>query len=99
MVASKARVFMKQYIKDKPTKWRFKFWVLADSKNGYTCDFNLYTGRRENPTDNGLGYDVVMNLMQRFLDQGYCLYVDNFYSSPVLFGDLLRQDVLACGTI
>ena len=90
---------MKQYIKDKPTKWGFKFWVLADSKNGYTCDFNLYAGRRENPTDNGLGYDVVMNLMQRFLDQGYCLYIDNFYSSPVLFGDLLRRDVLACGTI
>ena len=38
MVASKARVFKKQYIKDKPTKWGFKFWVLADSKNGYTCD-------------------------------------------------------------
>ena len=42
MVASMARVFMKQYIEDKPPKSGFRLWVLADSKNGYTCDFNLY---------------------------------------------------------
>ena len=44
MVKSKARSGIRQYIKDKPTKWGFKLWVLADSQSGYTVDFNVYTG-------------------------------------------------------
>ena len=28
----------RQHIKDKPTKWGMKWWVLADSCNGYTYD-------------------------------------------------------------
>ena len=35
MVASKARVGIKQYIKDKPTRWGFKLFVICDSKTGY----------------------------------------------------------------
>ena len=30
MVKSKARFFFKQYIRNKPTKWGFKLWVIAD---------------------------------------------------------------------
>ena len=36
MVKSKHRSGIRQYIKDKPTKWGIKLWVLADSANGYT---------------------------------------------------------------
>ncbi|KAJ8364597.1 hypothetical protein SKAU_G00134280 [Synaphobranchus kaupii] len=42
MVPSKTRNGMKQYMKAKHTKWGFKLFVLADPKNGYTCDFNIY---------------------------------------------------------
>lgn len=44
MVATKAQIKMKQYMKDKPTKWGLKFFVLADV-NGYTVDYKLYTGK------------------------------------------------------
>ena len=44
MVKSKARSHFVQYMKDKPVKWGFKFWVIADP-SGYTVDFNLYTGK------------------------------------------------------
>ncbi len=30
MVKSKARTHVRQYIKDKPTKLGFKYWVIAD---------------------------------------------------------------------
>lgn len=80
MVKSRHRSGIRQYIKDKPTKWGIKLWVLADSSNGYTIDFNVYIGRAagRDISANGLGYDVVMRLMQPFLKQGYHLFVDNF---------------------
>lgn len=45
MVKSKARTHFRQYIRNKPTKWGFKFWVLADPTE-YTLDYNLYCGRQ-----------------------------------------------------
>ncbi len=38
MVKSKARSHMIQYMKNKPTKWGFKLWVIADPM-GFTCDW------------------------------------------------------------
>ena len=46
MVKSKGRFFFKQYIRNKPTKWGFKLWVLADSSTGYNWDMVVYTGRK-----------------------------------------------------
>jgi len=45
MVRSKHRSGIRQYMKDKPTKWGLKLWVLADSGNGYSVDFNVYIGK------------------------------------------------------
>jgi len=101
MVKSRHRSGIWQYIKDKPTKWGIKLWVLADSSNGYTVEFDVYIGRAagQNVTENGLGYDVVLKLMQRFLKQGYHLFVDNFYTSVTLFKRLFTEGVPATGTI
>ena len=35
-VKSKHCSGIRQYIKNKPTKWGNKMWVLADSANGFT---------------------------------------------------------------
>ena len=101
MVKSRHRSGMRQYIKDKPTRWGIKLWVLGDSSNGCTLDFNVYIGKAagQKISEFGLGYDVVIRLMRPFLHQGYHLYVDNFYKSFPLFKDLFAQGVLATGTI
>ena len=101
MVKSRHRSGIRQYLKDKPTKWGIKLWVLADSSNAYVPDFNIYIGKqagREIST-NGLGYDVVMTLMQDYLDQGYHLFIDNFYTSVTLAKDLFDRKTLVTGTI
>ena len=41
MVKSKAGTTFRQYLRNKPSKWGFKFWVIADP-SGYTLDFHLY---------------------------------------------------------
>ena len=98
MVKSKARCHLVQYMKNKPVKWRFKYWVIADT-TGYTVNFDLYTGRETDRSEFGLGYDVVINLSRPFSFQGYRLYVDNFYASPQLFEDLLGWGITAAGTL
>ena len=94
MVALKGRFCMKQFIKDKPVRWGFKFWVLTCPEIGYTYKFEVCTVKRLTETKNGLGYDVVMNLMNGMFRQGYHLFVDNFYSSPQLFSDLYEGCIL-----
>ena len=98
MIGTKCRVSFIQYLPKKPKKWGIKVWVLADSSNGYVPKFEIYTGASER-VEHGLSYSVVMRLMQPYLGKGYRLYVDNFYSSPILFQDLLSQGTFACGTV
>ena len=100
MVKSKARSKFKQYIRNKPTKWGFKFWVLADP-TGYTCDFELYLGKRSTirPSGFGLGCDTVMELTKAFQHQGYRVFFDNFYTSPALLSALKAMKIFATGTL
>ena len=44
MVKSKARSHLIQFMRNKPVKWGFKLWVIANP-SGYTLDFNVYTGK------------------------------------------------------
>ena len=61
--------------------------------------FEIYTGVDTNPPSaKGKTYDLVMRLMQPYLNVGRCLYVDNYYTSPTLFADLYRLNTGACGT-
>ena len=100
MVRSNARFSFKQYIRNKPTKWGFKLWCLCDAHNGYTVHFSVYRGwTSELQSGNGLSYDVVMNLLEGYLDQGYSIYVDNFYTSPTLGSHLFDRSTHITGTL
>ena len=87
IIKSRHRSGFRQFIKDKPTKWGIKLWVLVDSSNGYTLDFNIYIGRAAGQTtaEHWLGYGVVTHLMAPYFGKGYHLFVNNFYTTPTLF--------------
>ncbi len=53
MIATKAKISFKQYMKAKPTKWGIKLFVLADV-NGDTIDFKIYTGKSKLSSGKGL---------------------------------------------
>ena len=101
MVISCHRSGIRQYIKDKLTKWGIKWWVLGDSSNAFVCDFDIYIGREAGRqiSEYGLGYNVVMKLMQNYLNQGCHLFIDNFYTSLTLAKHLFQLGVLTTGTI
>uniref|UniRef100_A0A3Q0RV14 PiggyBac transposable element-derived protein domain-containing protein n=1 Tax=Amphilophus citrinellus TaxID=61819 RepID=A0A3Q0RV14_AMPCI len=97
MAASKARRSMKQYIKAKPTKWWLKFFALTDS-NGYTIDFQLYTGKSKLTSGNRLSYNAVADLVKKdFLGSGYIVCIDNLQTSRFLLDHLNQEGFGASG--
>ena len=100
MISFKGRLSFVQYMPKKPHKWGLKAWVLADSTNGYTWAWKLYTGKEANQIEHGLAHRVVVGLVNdhRLEQKGYIVFTDNFYSSPALFKDLTEHGFGACGT-
>lgn len=47
MVPFKGRLSFKQYMKDKPTKWGLKCFLLCDAQTGYMHKFSVYTGKNQ----------------------------------------------------
>lgn len=101
MIKSRHMSGIQQFMKNKPIRWGIKLWVLTDSSNGYTMDFDVYIGKDAGRvvSKNGLGYDVVMKLVQPFLHQGYHLFFDHFYTSFQLVNDLFKLGVPSTGTV
>ena len=80
-------------------KWGFKSYTQCDSSNVYNCTFELYTGQATPAGEHGITHDLVMRLMQPYLQQGYQLFTDNYYSSHVLALSLKDQFTGLVGTV
>ena len=73
-------------------RWGFKLWVSCDSSHGYTYNFEVYRGNEGSTLSwNGLSYDVMIDLINGLDHQGYIVYMDNFYTSPILFKEELAN--------
>ena len=59
MIPFKGRSDLKQYMPMKPIKRGIKVWAWADANNGYVSAFEVYTGRKGNTTEKGLGAAVI----------------------------------------
>jgi len=84
----------------KSIKRSFNVWCRCDSKNGCTCDFQVYIDKVGNTTEKNLGARVVKDLSVAALKgKGYHLYCDNFFSSPKLLADLVGEQIYCVGTV
>ena len=93
---------MKQYnpIKlVKLVKHGFKIWVRADSHNGYVCEFECYTGRKDGKVGKVLGGSVVTQLTRDLVGKSYYIFMDNFFSSVYLYRNLLSEMIYCTGTV
>ena len=88
----KGNLSFKVYNPQKPNKHHIKIYELCDSKTGYCHIMEFYTGKTGTPSDKGATYDLVMRIMNPYLDLGYKLWLDNYYVGPVLFQDLFDRD-------
>ena len=101
MVKFKGRIFFRQYLPAKPTKWGIKEFILAEAKTGYALKSIVYTGKTSFQRDPrvSLSEQVVLDLLEGFEDKGHKVYMDSFYSSPSLFLKLKDKNIGACGTV
>ena len=99
MIRTKCQVSFLQYMPKKLKMLGVKVWALCESLSGYCCQFQKYTGKIDGASEHGLSYRVVFDLMSQYLDKGYHLYFDNFYTRLKLVKDLLSRNIFPCGTI
>lgn len=90
MIPWRGNLQFRVYNPDKPVKYGIILYMLCDSSNGYCCRVEMYTGKeaRRQVSQHGVTYDLVMRSMEPYLFQGCHLYVDNYFSSPILFWNL-----------
>ena len=99
MIPFKGHSSMKQYMPKKPIKRGFKVWMRAESKSGYVSEFDVYTGKKGDRVERGLGASVVMNLTKKIINKNHHVYFDNFFTSINLLLDLQRLGIYSNGTM
>ena len=100
IVKFQSRVIFRQYFSKKRKCFGIKIYRLWD-KSGYMYDMKVYLGRDScSATDDMTATHATMrHLTCRVEGLGHKLFMDNFFSSPRLFYDLLRRKILSCGTV
>lgn len=102
----KGRLGWVQYIPLKRARFGLKFFLLCEASSGYVWDVLIYTGKGTNlgtPANlqpcSPMGTKVVMKLIEPLLGKGYCLTIDNFYTSPELVDLLIQHRTDVYGTV
>lgn len=99
----KGRLSWMQYIPLKRARFGIKSYMLCESKSGYVYNTIIYTGKGTIQNVDGdelaVSTQVVLALIEDLLGKGYCLTVDNFYTSPQLAEILISQKTDIYGTV
>ena len=104
----KGRLRFKCFNPAKPQKFHVKFYQICEATSGYVVAFKIYCGKGSCHTDDctldpeaTTTTKVVVSLLEaaQLLDKGHNVYMDNYYTSPELFEELLARETLACGTV
>lgn len=102
IVPYKGKSGLKQYNPKKPKKWGYKFFCLAGA-SGIVYDFEVYCGstnQPENLPDISASSNVVIRLAERIpKNQNFLLFYDNWFCSPALQIELIRNGIHSLGTV
>ncbi|GBL73325.1 PiggyBac transposable element-derived protein 4 [Araneus ventricosus] len=99
----KGRLGCKQYLPKKRARFGIKFYQLCEYSSGYIWNSLIYTGKdmplwNESPKYKSTT-NIVMTLLEDLIDKGYCVTLDNFYTSPELAELLLSHRTDVYGTL
>lgn len=95
MIPFRGKSKLVQYMPKKPTRFGIKCWTLADSKNSYVFDLEIYQGKASKVSVD----DVIINFMKNYKHSNHIIYMDSFFTSPSLFDKLLKIGVHSIGMV
>ncbi|XP_065664742.1 piggyBac transposable element-derived protein 4-like [Hydra vulgaris] len=98
----KRKLSWKQYIPSKRARFGLKSFILAETKTGYIWNGFLYTGKVDKINTDNYNYmatSIVMTLMNNLLNKGYCVFIDNWYTSVEVCHKLLLNKTDCVGTV
>ena len=103
----KGRLSWKQYIRTKRSRFGIKSFSLCESSSGYVWSSCLYSGKelteklslKYSDKYHYVATNVVLYLMKNLLGKGYCLYLDNWYTSVELVRCLTANQTDVIGTL
>ena len=100
MIAFRGRLGFWQYMPVKPTKYRIKVWVFADSRKAFVNEFDVYV---EKPLGKeceiGLGKKVVLKLTRNLSGKDHPVFSDNYFNSLELQDELLARRHFGSDTV
>ena len=94
----------KQYLPLKPITHGIKVWCLCCSVTKYVLNFEVYVGAANEVITGlpqhacGAGAGVVSRLTNGWEGKWYTIAMDNYFTSPMLFENLLNRGFYAVGT-
>lgn len=103
-LTNKCVQWKRQYMPNKPHKWRVKLMVHCDTY-GYLYKFELYNGAGDNKILPGVpDSGVTLNIVVRWSEsvpnfKNHIIYLDNLYTSAPLFVYLRFRGIYSLGTI
>lgn len=102
----KGRLGWVQYLPLKRACFGIKFFMLCKATSGYVWNSMIYTGKGTDlstlipvPPQSAMGTRVVLKLLEPLLGKGYCVTINNFYTSPELVDALIKNCTDVYGTV
>ncbi|XP_049962750.1 piggyBac transposable element-derived protein 4-like [Schistocerca serialis cubense] len=77
MCKYRGRIYFKQYLLQKPSKYGMKLCMLSESNSGYIWNLQIFCGQ------SNVVVDIVKNLLGTLVGKGHTLFTDRFYTSPI----------------
>ncbi|OXA42206.1 PiggyBac transposable element-derived protein 4 [Folsomia candida] len=103
LILHKGRLFFRQYIPNKASKFGIKTFSLVDEATKVILSSMIYSGKTHDlkfsTKEFGYGGAIVMQLMEPYLGLNHHIYCDNWFTSPNLALELLSRQTYLCGTI
>jgi hypothetical protein len=91
---------IRQFLRNKPIRFGIKVWAPTSSASRFVTDVSIYEEKGSMANlEEGFMYDVVMNLIKGLEHKWHIICMDNLFSSPRLFHDMLLLGLWATGTL